>query len=91
MIVVGNIVVIELTRSIGECATEIELWIYVVIFASICNSTSTERAQGKRDEAEAAKSRTTALKELSKELETKMKETTEQMNSLIVTLPNLPA
>ena len=48
-------------------------------------------AQGKRDEAEAAKSRTTALKELSKELETKMKETTDQMNALIVTLPNLPA
>ena len=48
-------------------------------------------AQGKRDEAETAKARTASLKELSKKLETSLKEATDEMNALIVSLPNSPA
>ncbi len=48
-------------------------------------------AQGKREEGEAAKQRTAALKEDSKGIEALMKETTDKLNAIIVTLPNFPA
>jgi len=48
-------------------------------------------AQGRRDEAEAAKSRTAALKEESRSLDANLKEVTDKLNALIVTLPNFPA
>ena len=48
-------------------------------------------AQGKRDEAEEIKARTVALKEESKELDAQLKKTTEELNAVIVTLPNFPA
>ena len=48
-------------------------------------------AQGKRDEAEAIKARSVALKEESKELEVVMKKTIEELNAEIVKLPNFPA
>ena len=48
-------------------------------------------AQGKREEAEAIKARTVALKEESRELDAQLKKTTEELNSVIVTLPNFPA
>lgn len=48
-------------------------------------------AQGRRDEADQAKARTAELKEQSKQLDTQLKETADEMNRLIVTLPNLPA
>ncbi|MBO7300331.1 MAG: serine--tRNA ligase, partial [Tidjanibacter sp.] len=48
-------------------------------------------AQGKREEAEQIKARTIALKEESKELDAQLKKTTEELNSVIVTLPNFPA
>ena len=48
-------------------------------------------AQGKRDEAEAIKARSVALKEESKELDAQMKKTIEELNAEIVKLPNFPA
>ena len=48
-------------------------------------------AQGKRDEAEEIKARTIALKEESKELDAQLKKTTEDLNAVIVTLPNFPS
>ena len=48
-------------------------------------------AQGKRDEAEAIKARSVALKEESKELDAQMKKTIEELNAEIVKLPNVPA
>ncbi len=48
-------------------------------------------AQGKRDEAEAAKSRTAKLKEESKFLEEELKFYAEKLNSEVVKLPNLPS
>lgn len=47
--------------------------------------------QGKTDEANAAKERTSALKELSKSLDDKFKAVETELNSVIITLPNLPA
>lgn len=46
--------------------------------------------QGKKDEAEQVKSLVASLKEQSKELEVKMEEYTNQMNDLLVLLPNIP-
>jgi seryl-tRNA synthetase len=48
-------------------------------------------AQGRRDEADAAKERTAKLKEESKFLEEELKFYTERLNSEIVKLPNLPS
>ena len=48
-------------------------------------------AQGKREEAEAIKARSVALKEESKELDAQMKKTIEELNVEIVKLPNFPA
>ncbi len=48
-------------------------------------------AQGKRDEAESIKLRTSQLKEESKELDALLKKTTEELNAEIVLLPNFPA
>lgn len=48
-------------------------------------------AQGKRDEAEATKSRTAELKDKSRELEAALKDTVDKLNAQIVLLPNLPA
>ncbi len=48
-------------------------------------------AQGKRDEAEAAKARSAELKELSRELEDKLREGVAALDAVIVTLPNVPA
>ena len=45
---------------------------------------------GKKEEAEAAKEKTAALKNSSKELEEQLKTTEAEMNALIVTLPNFP-
>lgn len=47
--------------------------------------------QGKTDEANAAKERTSTLKELSKSLDDKFKAVETELNSVIITLPNLPA
>lgn len=46
--------------------------------------------QGKRNEADALKDQVSKLKDLSKDLETKMKEAQEQMEELLLSLPNLP-
>lgn len=46
--------------------------------------------QGKGAEAEAAKAKVNTLKESSKTLESQLKEAEEQLNALIVTLPNFP-
>jgi seryl-tRNA synthetase len=46
--------------------------------------------QGKTEEADARKARTTMLKETSRQLEEKLQETTAALNQLIVRLPNLP-
>lgn len=48
-------------------------------------------AQGKTDEANAAKERTASLKEQSKQLDEEFKSLTEQLNAAIVLLPNFPA
>ena len=48
-------------------------------------------ASGRKEEAEAAKSRVSTLKEESHRLEDQLRETTDRMNALIVTLPNVPA
>ena len=48
-------------------------------------------AQGKRDEAEAAKQQSVALKEQGKFLEDELKAVTERLNEEIVSLPNFPA
>ncbi len=48
-------------------------------------------AQGKKDEAEEAKRRTAALKEESRGLEAELKTAIDDMNALIVTLPNFPS
>ncbi len=47
--------------------------------------------QGKKDEAEQAKSRTAALKETSKKLEDSLREAEAGLNELVVLLPNLPS
>lgn len=46
---------------------------------------------GKKDEAEAAKSRVSQLKDESKKLEEELKDATDKLNALIITLPNIPA
>lgn len=46
--------------------------------------------QGKKEEAEEVKKLVASLKEQSKELEVKMEEYTQQMNDLLVLLPNIP-
>ena len=46
---------------------------------------------GRKEEAEAAKAKVSSLKEASKTLEEQLREATEHMNALIVTLPNVPA
>ena len=46
---------------------------------------------GRKEEAEAAKAKVASLKEASKTLEEQLREATEHMNALIVTLPNVPA
>ncbi|MDY3979236.1 MAG: serine--tRNA ligase [Tidjanibacter sp.] len=48
-------------------------------------------AQGKRAEADEAKKHTAELKEESKTLDAQLSATTDEMNRLIVTLPNFPA
>ncbi len=48
-------------------------------------------AQGKKEEAEEAKQRTASLKEESKGLEADLKTAMDDMNALIVTLPNFPS
>ncbi|MDR2886292.1 MAG: serine--tRNA ligase, partial [Rikenellaceae bacterium] len=48
-------------------------------------------AQGKRDEAEAAKKRTGELKEESRVLEDKLREAVAELDAVIVTLPNFPS
>ena len=48
-------------------------------------------ASGRREEAETAKNRVSTLKEESHRLEEQLRETTDRMNALIVTLPNVPA
>lgn len=48
-------------------------------------------ASGHREEAEAAKSAVARMKEESRTLEEQLKEATERMNALIVSLPNVPA
>ncbi len=45
---------------------------------------------GRKEEAEAAKAKVAGLKEASKTLEEQLREATEHMNALIVTLPNVP-
>ncbi|MEZ7955251.1 MAG: serine--tRNA ligase, partial [Bacteroidales bacterium] len=45
---------------------------------------------GKRDEAEVAKSRVVSLKEESKSLEERMNRFADELNELLVQLPNLP-
>ncbi|PKP37470.1 MAG: serine--tRNA ligase [Bacteroidetes bacterium HGW-Bacteroidetes-14] len=45
---------------------------------------------GKKEEAEAAKAKVAALKEESKSLESKMNDSANEMNDLLVQLPNLP-
>ncbi len=47
--------------------------------------------QGKKEEAEAAKKQTAALKEASKELELKLAEAEQKLNDVLITLPNLPS
>ncbi|MBE6246624.1 MAG: serine--tRNA ligase [Bacteroidales bacterium] len=47
--------------------------------------------QGKKEEAEEVKKLVASLKEQSKELEVKMEEYTQQMNDLLVLLPNIPS
>jgi len=47
--------------------------------------------EGKKAEADAAKSKVNELKEKSKNLDVQMSETTDQLNKVIVTLPNRPA
>lgn len=46
--------------------------------------------QGKREEAEKMKSESTALKNKSQELESNLKFVTQELNNLLVTLPNVP-
>lgn len=46
--------------------------------------------QGKKEEAEEVKKLVASLKDQSKELEVKMEEYTQQMNDLLVLLPNIP-
>lgn len=46
---------------------------------------------GRKEEAEAAKAKVAGLKEASKILEEQLRNATEHMNALIVTLPNVPA
>lgn len=46
--------------------------------------------QGKKDEAEAAKARTAALKEASKELDGRLRDVEAELNAEIVKLPNFP-
>ena len=46
--------------------------------------------QGRREEAEAAKGRTAALKEASRELDEKLRKAEAELNAVIVTLPNFP-
>ncbi len=48
-------------------------------------------AQGKREEADSLKGRTSQLKEESKQLDAELKATTEKLNAEIVLLPNFPA
>ncbi|MDR2890373.1 MAG: serine--tRNA ligase [Alistipes sp.] len=48
-------------------------------------------AQGRRDEAEAAKAEVSALKERSKTLEEQLREVTVELEATVVLLPNLPA
>ena len=48
-------------------------------------------ASDRREEAETAKNRVSTLKEESHRLEEQLRETTDRMNALIVTLPNVPA
>lgn len=47
--------------------------------------------QGKKEEAEAAKAKVAELKQLSQELSTKQKQAADELQALIVTLPNFPA
>ena len=46
--------------------------------------------QGRREEAEAAKGKTAALKEASRELDEKLRKAEAELNAVIVTLPNFP-
>lgn len=48
-------------------------------------------ASGRREEAETAKGEVASLKEESRALEESLREASERMNALIVTLPNVPA
>ena len=57
---------------------------------SIAKEVGALMKQGKKDEAEAAKSKTSTLKEESKVLEVSLAEIEKELNSVIVLLPNLP-
>lgn len=46
--------------------------------------------EGRKDEAETARSKVAEMKEANKALETQMKEAEEQLNTLLCTIPNLP-
>ena len=58
---------------------------------SIAKSIGGLYAQGKRDEADALKTRTAELKEQSKALDEELKTVVEALNAEIVLLPNFPA
>ena len=47
--------------------------------------------EGRTDEANKAKERTVSLKEEAKELDEKLKQTQNELEAVVVTLPNLPA
>lgn len=84
--VIGKIIELDKIRK----STQAELDANLAETNAISKSVGALMKDGKKAEAEEAKSKVAAIKEKSKELDTKMSEAIEKINSLLYTIPNMP-
>ena len=84
--VIGKIIELDKIRK----STQAELDANLAETNAISKSVGALMKEGKKAEAEEAKSKVASIKEKSKELDAKMSEAIEKINSLLYTIPNMP-
>ena len=84
--VIGKIIELDKIRK----STQAELDANLAETNAISKSVGALMKEGKKAEAEEAKSKVASIKEKSKELDAKMSDAIEKINSLLYTIPNMP-
>ncbi len=84
--VIGKIIELDKIRK----STQAELDANLAETNAISKSVGALMKEGKKAEAEEAKSKVAAIKEKSKDLDAKMSEAIDKINSLLYTIPNMP-